>query len=127
MSRELICPAVYKHFKGMHYATMCCSSPVDIDELSSYANHLGKKNIFHFCYITSTYSEDLSTEISIFKFDDKYYHLSTQSCDDLVIYRPLYPFRFTSVARPKDMFLSKVDKEKYPDVEQEYRFELVKY
>lgn len=28
-------------------------------------------------------------------------------------------------ARPIDMFLSKVDREKYPDVEQEYRFELI--
>lgn len=28
-------------------------------------------------------------------------------------------------ARPYDMFIGKVDKEKYPDVKQEYRFELV--
>lgn len=28
-------------------------------------------------------------------------------------------------ARPIDMFLSKIDREKYPDIRQEYRFELI--
>ena len=41
-----------------------------------------------------------------------------------VVYRALYGDRLLYI-RPLDMFLSKVDKEKYPDVEQEYRFELI--
>lgn len=46
--------------------------------------------------------------------------------DDIpyVVYRALYGDRKLYI-RPLDMFLSKVDKEKYPDVEQEYRFELI--
>ena len=41
---------------------------------------------------------------------------------EMVVYRALYGERGTWV-RPKEMFLSKVDREKYPDVAQEYRFE----
>lgn len=37
----------------------------------------------------------------------------------------VYEHNGTIWARPYDMFLSKVDKKKYPDVEQEYRFQLV--
>ena len=43
----------------------------------------------------------------------------------LVIYEALYDDHKIWV-RPYDMFVSKVDKNKYPDVIQEYRFELIK-
>ena len=45
----------------------------------------------------------------------------TETGEMLVIYREVS--KDTIYARPYDMFNSKVDKEKYPEVEQEYRFD----
>ena len=48
----------------------------------------------------------------------------SETLDELVIYKDINSNKFW--ARKKDMFLSKVDKEKYPEVTQEYRFEYIK-
>ena len=47
----------------------------------------------------------------------------SETREKYVVYRSLYGEGELYI-RPMDMFLSKVDKEKYPKVKQEYRFEL---
>ena len=70
-------------------------------------------------FIGSTYRHFKGKEYQVLDIAE-----NTETGEDMVIYKALYaPYK--KYARPISMFSSEVDKEKYPDVTQNYRFALV--
>ena len=53
-----------------------------------------------------------------------YVAIDSETLDDVVVYQDTTDVSKIWV-RKKDMFLSKVDRNKYPNITQEYRFELI--
>ena len=91
--RKLQYPAIYKHFKGMYYATMGISEPIE--------------NVEGMTEVLEIKHTELGTRFMIYKKDNKFYHDEKESTDTLAIYRSLYDAG--SYGRPLEMFLSKVE------------------
>ncbi|WP_234702240.1 DUF1653 domain-containing protein, partial [Clostridioides difficile] len=123
--RKLKYPCIYKHFKGKYYATMGLSKA--IDDIENICEIYGKENLIqnrnkYKLVIRHTEREE---DIYVYRdLDGNLYHKKEEDTNDLVLYKTLYDD--TGIfARPLDMFLEKVDTDKYVNSIQEYRFEEV--
>lgn len=102
---------VYRHFKGKKYIVIGVSKPVEV--------------LFNCDAIHTVFHTELEVNLGLSDYGGKYYHSKSIDKQMLVIYKQV-SLDTKIYARPIDMFLSEVDKEKYPQAKQKYRMEEVR-
>lgn len=121
--RKVKYPAIYRHFKNKLYATISISKPLPKDDLDKMIYRFAEDGLVGWWHYAEHTEDKRSITVFYNKETDTWHHSKDDAKEELVLYKSLYDG--TGIyARPKDIFLSKVDKEKYPDVKQVYRFEL---
>lgn len=122
-NRHLQVPGIYRHFKEkkdheeMLYIVTSVSMPMNKDEFNKIA--VATCNGFYMMHHT-----EMALNIPVVRVEDKYYHNEMYEREILVMYTGLYGPR-ESYLRPLPMFLSRTDKDKYPNATQKYRLELI--
>ena len=84
-------------------------------------------------YLAKTYGPEMHLHMydPTYTYKVLYVATHTETKEKLVIYKAMYSNTEMGVkqdqvfARPYDMFMSKVDRTKYPNAEQEFRFEVL--
>ena len=83
--------------------------------------------IQHFKRETMT-EEQLEKEPDLYLYEIIGIARNTETNEKVMVYKPLYPTECMNgvdfVVRPLEMFMSEVDRDKYPGISQKYRFEL---
>ena len=74
--------------------------------------------------------EQLKEEPNLYLYEIIGIARHTENKEEVVVYKPLYQTEVMNgvdfVVRPLEMFMSEVDRDKYPNISQKYRFELYK-